>query len=391
MRKLTRYQNGTLEEIKTATGICWYIRFTDAEGKRPRFRIGLKSQFPTEAKASRAAQYIRDRFNEPSELLLANTRNFGDVVSRYESEEMPERYSTRRGYQQIHRLYVLPQWGKTLLTEMDAMAVRTWLLGLDLSTRTRGHIHGQMRVLFKFAMLWKWAPLAVNPMSLFSVPGATKRKRTPRVITPAQFRMLLTNEPDIRIRTMIILAYCLGLRVSELFALQWRDFDFFGGRVHIQRAIVDGRVGNVKTERSEAPLPAHKLVIDALLQFRQRSLYREDADWVFASHAMAGKRPSNSQHIQFNRLVAAGKAIGLDFSLGWHTFRHSYKVLLERAGADITVQRDLMRHSDTHTTMQVYGEVEFDRMRDANDKAMALAFADEAQTEKRPSDHSDAL
>jgi site-specific recombinase XerD len=59
--------------------------------------------------------------------------------------------------------------------------------------------------------------------------------------------------------------------------------------------------------------------------------------------------------------------------------RHSYKVLLERAGADITVQRDLMRHADAKTTVNVYGEVEMDRMRDANNKAVALAFGEDIE------------
>lgn len=369
-----RYQKGTIEEVKTPQGAAWDIRFT-VDGKRPRFRIGLKSQFPTEAKASRAAQHIRDRVNSPS--VPSKPRTFGEVISRYEEEEMPTRYSTRRGYMQIHRLYLLPKWGKTPLGSMNTMEVRAWLLGLTLATRTRGHIHGQMRVLFRFSMLWNWLPAQVNPMSLFSIPGATKRTRKPRVITPAQFRQLLKNEPDLRIRTMYIGAYCLGLRVSELFGLKWEDFDHLGSLVHIRRAIVDGRVGPVKTERSDAPLPLAEAVGAAFLAFRQRSIYKDDGDWVFASEALLGKRPSNSQHIQFNTLRDAGKAIGLDFNLGWHTFRHSYKVLLERSGADITVQRDLMRHADTHTTSQVYGEVEMDRMRTANDKAVAMAFGEE--------------
>ncbi len=369
-----RYQQGSIEEVKTAQGITYYIRFT-VDGKRPRFRIGLKSQLKTESAASRAAQHIRDRVN--TGIIPAKFRTFGEVIARYENEEMPSRYSTRRGYMQIHRLYLLPKWGTTPLESMNTMEVRAWLLGLDFSTRTRGHIHGQMRVLFRFAMLWSWLPAAVNPMSLFSIPGATKRTRKPRVITPAQFRQLLKNEPDIRIRTMYIGAYCLGLRVSELFGLKWADFDHLGSKVHIHRAIVDGRVGPVKTERSDAPLPLAEAVGAAFLAHRQRSMFKEDGDWVFASEALLGKRPSNSQHIQYNTLRAAGKAIGLDFNLGWHTFRHSYKVLLERSGADITVQRDLMRHADTHTTSQVYGEVEFDRMRTANDAAVALAFGKE--------------
>lgn len=366
-----RYQNGTIEEV----GGIWYIRFT-VDGKRPRFRIGLKSQFPTEAKASRAAQHIRDQINSPSR--PSKSRTFGEVIARYENEEMPKRYSTSRGYKQIHRLYLLPKWGTTSLESMNTMEVRAWLLGLDFSTRTRGHIHGQMRVLFRFAMLWDWTPASVNPMSLFSIPGATKRTRTPRTISPQQFLQLIKLQPDITVRAMLFGAYCLGLRASELFALQWQDFDFLGGRVHVQRAIVDGRVGDVKTERSNERLPLPKRALEAFLALYGKTEYKGQGDWVFASPAQFGEMPFNSQHIQFNTLRAMGKAIGLDFSLGWHTFRHSFKNLLKASGSDPEMMRDLMRHSDTHTTMNVYGESDFERMRVASDKAMDLIFKEES-------------
>ena len=42
--------------------------------------------------------------------------------------------------------------------------------------------------------------------------------------------------------------------------------------------------------------------------------------------------------------------------------------------SDPTLKRDLMRHSDVHTTMQVYGEVEMERLREVNDAAVNLAM-----------------
>jgi len=372
MAKIARYQSGTIEEVKTALGLCWYIRFT-VDGKRPRFRIGLKSQYPTPAKASRAAQYLRDQINSPSEPITSRT--FGDVIARYESEEMPQQYSTRRGYTQIHRNHLTPRWGHVPLAKMHPMEVRGWLLEMEKAPKTRGNILGQMRSLFRFAMLWGWIPATVNPMSLFTIPGVTKRMRKPRVISPAVFRELLKAQP-LLIRTMLIGAYCLGLRVSELFGLQWGDFDFLGAKVWIRRAVVEARTGKVKTERSEAPLPLAKPVLDAFLELYQHADLKGEQDWVFASRYKCGRLPMDSRNIQTRKLVPAGQAIGLDFSLGWHTFRHSYKVLLERSGADLTVQRDLMRHADTHTTSQIYGEVEFDRMIEANGKAVALVFSE---------------
>jgi integrase len=358
-------------------GIAFFIRFTK-DGKRPRYRIGLKSELGSKAKASRAAQHIRDQFNAPDAKALAATRTFGDVVDRYELEEMPERYSTRKGYKLIHKGYVRPKWGGVLLSDMNAQEMRKWILELPLAPKTKGNIMVQMSSLFRFAMFWEWIPAVVNPTSLFRIPGISKRVRKPRVITPAQWREILRGQTSIHIRTMLIGAFCLGLRVSELFALKWSDFDHLGSVVHIRRAIVDGRVGLVKTERSDAPLPLADAVNQAFLALRARSLFSHDEDWVFASERVMGKRPMNSKFIQQELLIPAGKAIGLDFNLGWHTMRHSYKVLLERAGTDVTVQRDLMRHANTNTTMNVYGEIEMDRMRDANNKAVALAFGEDA-------------
>jgi integrase len=47
---------------------------------------------------------------------------------------------------------------------------------------------------------------------------------------------------------MMLVAARLGLRVSEILALQWRDFDFSGRTLLIERSVVHGRVGDVKTE-----------------------------------------------------------------------------------------------------------------------------------------------
>ena len=373
-----RFQNGSLELRATAEGPCWYVRFTSSDGERPRFRIGLKSQYPTRAKAERAAQYLRDRFNSVPVELTRTNRTFGDVVARYEQEEMPARFSTRRGYSRMHRLYIVPRWGTVLLSEINPLAVRSWLRSLDcLSTRTRGHIHGQMKNLFKHALLWQWLPPQVNPMSLFQTQGSTRRARKPRVISPAQFRALLEFfKTDLRMQALVTAGFCLGLRSSEIFALRWRDFDHHENIVRIRRAIVQGRVDQVKTERSDAPLPLARFVAELFLRWRQETPCREDEDWVFASPYKGGIKPLDASNLQTRVLRPAGKDIGLDFNLGWHTLRHSYKSLLDRVSADASLKRDLMRHADVHTTLQVYGEVEIDRLRLVNDQAVALAFTE---------------
>jgi integrase len=331
------------------------------------------SDLPTKAAAQKAAADLRKTFNAHKDVEVRRT--FEEVIARYEREEMPERYSTSRGYKNMHHNHINPKWGTTALDKLDALKVREWINGLECSTRSRGHIHGQMRLLCKFAMLWKWAPWPANPMSLFSIPGGTKRTRQPRTITPEQFQQLLAwSAGCYRFHAMLFGAYCLGLRASELFGLQWGDIAFLEGKVHIKRAIVDTHVGPVKTTRSEAAVPLPKFVADAFLVLYASSEFKKQTDWVFASAFKAGELPTNPHYVQHTILRKAGKAIGLDFNLGWHTFRHSFKNILKASGADPEMMRDMLRHSDTSVTMNVYGETDFERMRVASDKAMEMIF-----------------
>lgn len=271
------------------------------------------------------------------------------------------------------RVYIRPRWGAALLSDVAPYQVRAWLLKIQCSTRYRGHLHGMMRVLFKFAMLWEWMPMEVNPMSLFSLPGATKRSREPETISLEQYQELLPKLEQ-PFRLMAQLAMCLGLRCSEFMALRWSNLNVLEGKIHITRAIVEGREGDVKTQHSKKALPCHPLLVEALLEWRQRTEFKKDSDYIFASPAMAGEKPYRSGSSQTRKLVPAGKAIGLTFRLGWHSLRHSYRAIMRKNGVAMDVQRDLMRHADIHTTTQVYGGVGVDELREANSGIVETLF-----------------
>jgi integrase len=178
-------------------------------------------------------------------------------------------------------------------------------------------------------------------MKLVRVKDETKRLRTPRVLTPDEFHALLPliREPY---RTMVLVAGCLGLRVSEIVALQWGDFDFQELTLLVQRSIVHGRVGDVKTEYSRDSVPLDRALVQALMQHKERSFSTPER-WLFANPVT--RRPYHQEEIQKRQLRKAGKAAGLGDGLGWHTFRHSYRSWLDDTGAPLTVQKELMRHA----------------------------------------------
>jgi integrase len=76
-------------------------------------------------------------------------------------------------------------------------------------------------------------------------------------------------------------------------------------------------------------------------------------EWCFRTRLQAV--PYHQEEIQKRFLKPAGERAGLGFSLGWHTFRHTYRAWRDDTGAPMTVQQQLRRHASIQTTMNVYG------------------------------------
>ena len=222
---------------------------------------------------------------------------------------------------------------------------------------------------FIFQCAERWELIDKNPIKLVRVKGGTKRLKTPRVLAPERFHSLLPliREP---FRTMVLIAGCLGLRVSEIVALQWQDFDFPGLTLLIQRSVVHGRVGDVKTEYSRDSVPLDTAVVEFLMVHKERSFSTPEG-WLFAN-PMTG-RPYHQEEIQKKHIRKAGATAGIG-DIGWHTFRHSYRSWLDETGAPITVQKELMRHASIQTTMNVYGRAMTDSKSQAHSNVVQMVL-----------------
>jgi integrase len=284
----------------------------------------------------------------------------GALIARYEKEEMPTRYSTRVSYQSFIDRYIRPRWAETPITGVKPIAAEAWLTRLKLAPKTRGHIKGLMSVMFKCAQ--RWELVQNNPMQSVRVKDVSKRLTRPSVLTADEFHRLLPHVRD-PYRTMVLIAGCLGLRAGEIAALQWSDFDFKKSILLVQRGIVHGRVGDVKTEYSRDAVPVAPELARELLFYRERCYMTPDG-WLFANPATG--KPYHQEEIQKKHIKTAAKAAGITMTVGWKTFRHSFRSWLDQTEAPLGVQRELMRHASIQTTMNVYGRAMTDGKRQAH-------------------------
>jgi integrase len=208
------------------------------------------------------------------------------------------------------------------------------------------------------------------------VKDGSKRLKRPRVLDVGQFFELLKHlgEPY---RTMVLVAQCLGLRVSEILGLQWGDFQFreslcAGSEKRGRRQ--GGRCEDgIFERRCSARCSSGGGAVALAIRF---DLPR-DEDWLFAN-PVTGK-PYHQESLQKSQIKRAAKLAGLGEEMGWHTFRHSYRSWLDETGAPMKVQQELMRHASIQTTMNVYGRAMTETKRRANSQVVGLVFGPNSQ------------
>jgi integrase len=173
-------------------------------------------------------------------------------------------------------------------------------------------------------------------------------------------------------RTMLLLAVSFGLRISEVLGLKWKDVDWLGKTIRIERGVVKQIVDDVKSSCSARTMVCADKLLEVLKVWRQTTQFSQPDDWMFASPARLGRQPLSYTHVWETLTDAAGKAgIG---HVSSHVFRHTRRTWLDSVGAPVGVQQKLMRHADIRTTMNIYGDAATADMREAHEKVVRLAL-----------------
>ena len=199
----------------------------------------------------------------------------------------------------------------------------------------------------------------------FDVGGAVrlpklKQELAERILSEAEVHRLLALEPDPRNRALLRLSYAGGLRVSELVALRWRDFQPRGegeGQVTVY-----GKGGKTRTVLLPAPVWADLLA----LRGPGAPEVHPDAP-VFRSRKGGGAQGLRVRQAQ--RLVdAAAKRAGLRAGVSPHWLRHAHATHALERGAPIHLVAATLGHASVATT----GKYLHARPTDSSSRYLAL-------------------
>jgi integrase len=363
----------------------WVFRWYDKiSGKRiyKKKIIGSVVQLRNRREAEKAVVALRSSINVDA----GTPQNICDLAAHYRVHELTQEkksFSTIDNHRHLFNRYIQPRWGSHRLGAVRTTEVEEWLHSLPLAPGSRAKLKCVLSTLYHHAIRYEW--LTSNPIS--RVRTSQKRLRDKDVLTPEEFQKLV-QQLSVRDQAMVLLIGSTGLRRSEIIALTWSDLNMRTMEVNVLRSCVRNRIGKAKTESSCRPVPLHPLVFNALLEWRAKSPYSNDVDFLFPSVRFKGSKPLSPDSILEKSIRPALARIGvIGKQIGWHSFRHSLATNLRSLGVDIKVAQELMRHSSCRTTLDIYTRAVSHQKREASLKVVEMMLPLDLKKFQHPSAH----
>lgn len=177
-------------------------------------------------------------------------------------------------------------------------------------------------------------------------------------------RKYKTGKPVYRLGYAIIILMYTGMRIGELLALTWDDLDFTEKTIVINKNAVIVKLEDdkdshyklinqesTKTKRGNRIIPMSEIAMDAF-----KKIYEINGDNKYIMSTETGKQvtPRNINRMFHSILKQTGIAEDERDLCGVHTLRHTFASMLFQNGCDIKIVSEILGHSDTKITENIY-------------------------------------
>ncbi len=356
----------------------------DQQSGSSRWRQVEKAAGPSRRKAERMLRALQDDVDDgryvPSGVTVL------ELGCRWLAEHVQPNLKpgTAATYTGTFYRHVAPTLGAVRLDDVHPQMIRA-LLGKKraegLSGETVGKIRRHVHAMFAFAQ--DAGMLSINPADTTRARGGKVARRRARgtQLSPMQIKRLL-DECSPRWRAFFTVALDTGLRRGELIGLRWGDVDLLQRILYVRRsigaydqpdrALHEDRL-TTKTEAGQRLVPILDGAQAALEQLYSTAQDTGDHAPVFATiERKRGRdgemrptgRPLNPRMVTrvFRRYA---ERAGLDHTIRLHDLRHTAITNAIGQGEDILLVSAFAGHAKTSTTVDIYGHLMPDRVREA--------------------------
>jgi len=280
--------------------------------------------------------------------------------------------NTKAMYATIARKHIVDSdLGATALDRLTARKVEEWVAGLrrkGLSESTIRSTYTVLRAVLDTAV--RDRAIAENPAAVVKRPKVTAKEAL--FLSPAQVEATIEESHGSRYQPVFALLANTALRRGEALALRWSDVDLTNRRIQIRGTLSreDGElvVTDTKTEKSNRVLFMTDEIAGILRGVRKRQAedrLRAGSAWVETNFVFTTElgHPCDPRNA-LRAFKVAAERVGVP-EAGLHTLRHSAASVMLSKGVPLKVVSEILGHSSTAITGDVYGHVAPDVAADA--------------------------
>lgn len=202
---------------------------------------------------------------------------------------------------------------------------------LDKLKLTEHTLHSRMN-----ALKFYYEQVLKKEKFFWDIPRPKKGTQLPKVISKEEMIRLLRAIENLKHKTMIMLGYACGLRVSEIIGLKLKDMDEDRRLLHIRRA-------KGKKDRIVSLSPV------MMVMLREYKSKYKTKEYLFEGQAPGTMYSTRSLE---SIITAAKEKAGIKKAGSMHMLRHSFATHLLDRGTDVVFIQKLLGHNDIKTTLR---------------------------------------
>ena len=367
------------------------VQVIDPDTGESRWKHVERAAGPTRRGAERMLRAMREQVQDRRYIPCRET--VLEIGNRWLSEHVqpnlkPGAAASYRGT--FHR-HVAPAIGHLRVEDCDSQALRGFFAckrGEGMSEAGIAKLRRQLHAMFAFAQ--DAGLVSVNPADMARTRGRRNGQRRARgtELSPIEVGRFLEACPP-RWRLFFTVALDTGLRRGELIGLRWEDVDLLERVIHVRRSIgpydVPVRAANgcltTKTEAGRRLVPILDGAQRALEELYAQAQDTRDEAPVFAT--IECKRGRDGEMRPTGRPICPrmvsrvfrryAQRAGLPQSMRMHDLRHTAITNAIGQGEDILLVATFAGHARTSTTVDVYGHLMPQRVRQAARRMRSVA------------------
>lgn len=222
-----------------------------------------------------------------------------------------------------------------------------------LSAKTVANLRAILKLILEYARVR--GSLGGADISLRVRGGQTAPVRVLSLFEQRALEQVLLSEPK-PIYLGILISLYAGLRIGEVCALQWGDFQFAEGTVRVCKTAI-----RIQDTRPDAPARTRLLIDRPKTPCSNRVIplpdfiltYFEAARQADSAYLLTGTVRLMEPRVCLNQYKRVLRQAGLG-DYRFHTLRHTFATRCVESGVDLKSLSEIMGHSNVTVTMQRY-------------------------------------